>query len=224
MRIRKRSWKHWGLLTAILAIPAMALSQAGDAGGVLVVAGGDGQATLVRLRGKSYVELEDLARLTRGSLSFNGKQTTLTLPGTTGTVVEKSPANPEFSKDFLRSGIEEMTVIREWRIALTNAIQRGIPVTGDWMGLYQGQAQKDLRLASVAAGTDSDRNAYQLLSNEYDKMKKLSDRFVAEHASQTYTSPDSLESDPLNQQVLTCARALAAMAATGQYVDDGSCH
>lgn len=212
------------MLAATLAVPAMALSQAGDAGGVLVVAGEDGQAPVVRLRGKSYVELEDLARLTRGSLSFNGKQTTLTLPGTAGTEVAKTSTNPEFSKDFLRSGIEEMTVIREWRVALTNAIQRGIPVTDDWMGLYQGQAQKDLRLASVAAGTDSDRNAYQLLSNEYDKMKKLSDRFVAQHASQTYTSPDALESDPLNQQILSCARALAAMAATGQYVDDGSCH
>jgi hypothetical protein len=33
-----------------------------------------------------------------------------------------------------------------------------------------------------------------------------------------------LKSDPLNEQILSCARALAAMAASGQYVDDGSCH
>ena len=32
------------MLAATLAVPAMALSQAGDAGGVLVVAGEDGQA------------------------------------------------------------------------------------------------------------------------------------------------------------------------------------
>jgi hypothetical protein len=92
------------------------------------------------------------------------------------------------------------------------------------MALYRGPAQTNLRLASVAAETDSDRDAYQLLSNEYDNMKKLTDRFVALHASQTYTSPDALENDPLDQQILNCARSLVAMAATGQYADDGSCH
>jgi hypothetical protein len=33
-----------------------------------------------------------------------------------------------------------------------------------------------------------------------------------------------LKSDPLDQQILNCARSLAAMAASGQFVDDGSCH
>ena len=40
----------------------------------------------------------------------------------------------------------------------------------------------------MAATTDSDRNADQLTSNEFDNMKKLSDRFVAAHASRNYTS------------------------------------
>jgi hypothetical protein len=92
------------------------------------------------------------------------------------------------------------------------------------MALYRGPALTSLRLASVAVETDSDHNAYQLLSNEYDNMKKLTDRFVALHASQTYTSPDALENDPLDQQILNCARSLAAMAASGEFVDDGSCH
>jgi hypothetical protein len=35
---------------------------------------------LLRLQGKSYVELEPLARQTHGSLSFNGEQTAWTLP------------------------------------------------------------------------------------------------------------------------------------------------
>jgi hypothetical protein len=171
------------------------------------------------------VELEALARLTHGSLSFNGNQTTLTLPGLPGSGPAKGVAtNSEFSKDFLRAGIEELAVIREWRIALTNAVQRGIPVTDDWIALYRSPAITDLRLASVAAATDSDRNAYQLISNEFDNMKKLSDRFVAAHTSLNYTSPDALKDDALDQQILNCARSLTAMAASGQYVDDGSCH
>jgi hypothetical protein len=223
--MRKRSQREWLILAALLVVPGIALSQAGEEARIFVVNGQAGQAAIVRLQGKSYVELEALARLTHGSLSFNGNQATLTLPGTPGNGPAKGVAtNSEFSKDFLRAGIEEMAVIREWRTALTNAVQRGIPVTDDWITLYRSPAITDLRLASVAAATDSDRNAYQLISNEFDNMKKLSDRFVAAHASLNYTSPDALKDDPLDQQVLNCARSLAAMAASGQYVDDGSCH
>jgi hypothetical protein len=223
--MRKRSLREWLILAALLVVPGIAVSQAGEEARIFVVNGQTGQAPVVRLQGKSYVEVEALARLTHGSLTFNGNQTTLTLPGPTGTAPAKGVAtNSEFSKDFLRAAIEEMAVIREWRIALTNAVQRGIPVTDDWIALYRSPAITDLRLTSVAAATDSDRNAYQLISNEFDNMKKLSDRFVAAHTSLNYTPPDTLKDDALDQQILNCARSLTAMAASGQYADDGSCH
>jgi hypothetical protein len=177
------------------------------------------------LRDKSYVELEALAKLIHGTLSFSGNQVTLTLPGvganTATTIVgEKS----EFSREFLRAAIEEMAMIREWRIALTNAVQNGIPIGDDWMAIYRGPALTNLRLTAVAASTDPDRSAYQLLLNEYDNMNKLSDRFVAAHTAQQYLPPDSLKDDALNLQILSCARSLASMATSGQFVDDGSCH
>jgi hypothetical protein len=227
--MRKRMWREWaiwaaaGVVGGLVVVPEMVLSQGVEESRNLVIAGQAGQAAVVRMQGKSYVDLEALARLTRGSLSFNGNQVTLTLPGAnTATTVagEKS----DFSREFLRAGIEEMTMVREWRIVLTNAVQNGIPIGDDWMAIYRGPALRNLRLASVAASTDADRSAYQLLSNEYDNMKKLSDRFVAAHTAQNYLPPDSLKSDPLNEQILSCARSLAAMAASGQFVDDGSCH
>lgn len=227
--MRKRMWREWAILAGAVVVaglaivPGMVLSQGLEDSRTFVIDGQAGQAPVMRLRGKSYVELEALARLTHGSLSFNGNQVTLTLPGAnTATTVtgEKS----DFSKEFLRAGIEEMTMVREWRIVLTNAVQNGIPIGDDWMAIYRGSALKSLRLASVAASTDADRSAYQLLSNEYDNMKKLSDRFVAAHTAQNYLPPDSLKSDPLDERILNCARSLAAMAASGQFVDDGSCH
>src|SRR5208282_4184943 len=143
-------------------------------------------------------------------------------PANTATTIAGDKS--EFSKEFLRAGIEEMSTVREWRIALTNAVQNNFLIGDDWIAGYRGPALRNLRLASVAAATDSDRSAYQLLSNEFDNMKKLSDRFVAAHTAQEYTPTDALKSDPLDQQILSCARSLAAMAATGQFVDDGSCH
>ncbi|MGC2528310.1 MAG: hypothetical protein WA639_11215 [Candidatus Acidiferrum sp.] len=223
--MRKKSRSRWLILAALLAAPGLALSQAGDDNRTLVFSGQPGQAPVVRMQGKSYVELEALARLTHGSLTLNGNQTTLTLPGSAAnTATSVSGEKSEFSKDFLQRGIEEMATVREWRIALTNAVQNGFPVGDDWIGLYQGPALKNLRLAAVAASTDSDRNAYQLLSNEFDNRKKLSDQFVAAHTSMNYTPTDALKNDPLDQQILICARSMAAMAASGQFVDDGSCH
>jgi len=223
--MRKRSWIEWVMLAAVLVVPGMVLSQGVEESRSLVINGQAGQAPVVRMQGKSYVELEALARLTHGSLSFNGSQVTLTLAGSgANTATTVAGEKSEFSREFLRAGIEEMAMIREWRTALTNAVQNGFPIGDDWMIIYREPALRNLRLAAVAASTDPDRSAYQLLSNEYDNMKKLSDRFVAAHTAQNYMPPDSLKSDPLNEQILSCARSLAAMAASGKFVDDGSCH
>jgi hypothetical protein len=228
--MRKRLWREWailavaGALAGLVVVPGMVLSQGVEESRTLLISGQSGQAPVVRMQGKSYVELEALARLTHGSLSFSGNQVTLTLPSSGATTTTIAGEKSEFSKEFLRAGIEEMAVIREWRIALVNAVQKGYAVTNDWINYYRSPAVTNLRLASVAASTDADRKGYQLLSNEFDNMKMLSDRFVDAHTAMHYTSLDALESDPLDQKILNCARSLAAMAASGQFVDDGSCH
>src|SRR5208282_2788568 len=129
-----------------------------------------------------------------------------------------------FSKEFMRAGIEVGSTIREWRTALTSAVQNGYPVTDDFVAAYRGQVATNLRLASVAVSTDSDRSAFQLLSNEFDNMQKLSNKILAARQDMNYISADALKDDPLNQQILSCARSLAAMAASGQFQDDGTCH
>jgi len=195
--------------------------------GTLVVSGQPGQTPVLQINGRSYVDITALARLINGSLSFKGSQVTLTMPGagdsTPPAAAASQPASA-FSKDFLRAGIEEMSVIREWRSALVNAVQNGYPVTDAFVAAYRGQASTSLRLASVAASTDSDHNAFQLLSNEFDNMQKLSNKVLAARKDMNYISADALKDDPLNQQVLNCARSLAAMASSGQFQDDGSCH
>jgi len=40
----------------------------------------------------------------------------------------------------------------------------------------------------------------------------------------TYIAPDALENDPLDKKIVNCAHSLGAMAASGQFHDDGSCH
>jgi hypothetical protein len=116
-----------------------------------------------------------------------------------------------------------MSLVREWHSALANAIQNGFPLAESWLSQYRIQAQAGLRLASVAASTDSDQSAAQLLNNEFENMKTLSSNYVAARQSLDYIAPDALANDALNQKIVNCGHSLAAMAASGQFVDDGSC-
>lgn len=184
---------------------------------------------MVQMGGRSYVDIEALARVANGSLSFRGNQIVLTLPSTGGSTPASNHETSQseakgFSKDFLKAGIEEMAAIREWRSALMNAIRQGYPVTNDWLENFRGQAQQNLRLVSLAASTESDRKALQLLTNEFSNMRKLSDRFLEANKSRTYVSPNALDNDALDKRILNCAHSLAAMASNDQFLDDGSCH
>jgi hypothetical protein len=216
------------MLIAFLSGPGLSWPQTAQQNLSFNVTGQPGQAPVLQMNGRSYVDIEALARLTNGSLSFHGNQITLKLPASStstpaATPPPSQPAGSEFSKDFLRAGIEEMSVIREWRSALVSAVQNGYPVTDDFVSRYRGQAGTSLRLASVAVSTDSDQSAFQLLSNEFDHMQKLSNKILAARKDMNYISPDALKGDPLDAQILSCARSLAAMAASGQLQDDGSC-
>jgi len=190
----------------------------------LVVTGHPGELPVVEMGGHFYVNVEALTRLANGSLSFKGNQIVLTLPGPATNVEPSQPGASGFSKDFLKAGIEEMEVIREWRSTLKNAIGQGFPVTEDWVDNYRARAEQSLRLVSLAVATDYDRSAFELLTNEFKNMRKLSDRFVEAGKGRVYVSPKSLDDDPLDQKILKCARSLAAMVANSQFVDDGSCH
>jgi hypothetical protein len=194
----------------------------------LVLTGHPGELAVMEMGGRYYVDVEALTRVANGSIHFKGNQIVLTLSmPAANTPATNSQASPSaasgFSKDFLRAAIEEMSVIREWRSALINAVRQGYPVTEDWVAGFRGQAQENLRLVSVAASTDADRNALRLLNNEFTNLKKLTDRFVDANRSRSYVPPNALDNDPLDQRILSCAHSLAAMAANNQFVDDGSC-
>lgn len=216
------------ILVMLLIVPALALSQATQEPQTLTVSGQSGQLTVLKMNGHSYVDLEALAQVVHGSLSFNGKQITLTLSSATGTSPAadssaNSSASTGLSKGFLKAGIEAMSTLREWHSALANAIQNGFPIAADWLAQYRNQTSTALRLASVATSTESDQSAYQLLNNEFENMKTLSNNYVAARQSVEYIAPDALANDPLNQKIINCGHSLAAMAADGQFVDDGSC-
>ena len=211
----------WLTSLLFLCSSVLVLTRAAQHNRTFTVAGHSGEIPVTEMGGRSYVEIEALARLANGSLGFRGNQIVLTLPPSNANT--STTAAPGFTKEFLRAGIEQMSVIREWRNTLISAVQRGFPITDDWMTSFSDRAQHDLRLVSLAASTESDKNALHLLTNEFNNMKQLSDRFVEANKSTTYIRTHALENDPIDPRILNCGHSLAAMAASGQFVDDGSC-
>src|SRR5271168_3550309 len=105
-------------LALLLALPVVAGAQTQQQAGTLSIAGQPDQAALVRINGKSYVDIESLTRITHGSVRFQGSQTILTLPaaaGTAGAIVAQPVKIPQLSEGFLSAEIEALTQIREWR-------------------------------------------------------------------------------------------------------------
>jgi hypothetical protein len=209
-------------LVVVLALPVAGAAQQA---GVLTIGGQADQAPLIRVNGKSYVDIESLARLTHGSVSFQGSQTILTLPGGgSGAATTPTAKTPQLSWTFLSAEIEALTQIREWRVALVNAIENNYPVTDKWVGNMRRSADAKLQLAVAAAATDPDQKAAELLRNEFNAMQQMSDGFLAMQAKANYISPDSFSHNPQDDKILSCQRALVSMAETKQFQDEGSCH
>jgi hypothetical protein len=182
---------------------------------------------VIQVQGKNYVEVDELARITGGSLRFVGNQIILTLAGggDTSAHAEQSAPQPAagFSKPFLTAGIETMREILEWHAALKTAIERGYPLSDEWFGNLRRQIQSSLEHAEAVASTDTDQKALPLLVNEFNNMGTLTDRYLRITANRDYIAPESLSSDPLEQKLLTCWHSLESMASSNRFVDDGSC-
>jgi hypothetical protein len=228
--MRRRKSLACLLATLFLLVPEIGLSQSRT----LIINGQSTQVPVIQVNGRSYVDLEALASAVNGSLSSAGSQIAFSVPlGSATTALPTTVArpassaapasNPGFSKGFLNAGIEAAATLREWHTALASAIQNGFPVTNGVLAPYRAQATTNLRLVSVAVSTDSDRGAYQLLNNEFQNMVKLTDKYVTARADMNYVSPDALQNDDVNQRFVACGHSLGAMAASGQFVDDGSC-
>jgi len=214
-------------LVAILLVPLLVLVAQQTSS--LLIEGPQGQAKVIQVQGKSYVELGELARITGATLRFAGNKIILTLPvdGDTSSQTERSAPVPRptagLSRPFLSAGIETMREILEWHAALKTAIERDYPLSDEWLGNFRRQIQASLKHAEAAASTDMDQKALPLLVNEFNNMGALNDRYLKITVSRVYLAPDSLSSDPLEQKLLTCWHSLESMASSNQFVDDGSC-
>ena len=231
--MRDNGW-GWSLLFLMFLLYQLTSAQVTPQNRNLVVNGKSGVATVVQINRRTYVDLETLVRITNGSVGFQRNQITLTLPGSDARAAAAPPepdqptAHPGLSRNFMIAGIETIAQMREWASTMANAIQHGYGVTESWAADYREKAANSLKQASASVSTDADRNALQLLTNEFESVEAWSNELVEAKKSMDTakysTSSNALRNEPLSQKIINCGRFLGTMLGSAEFRDDPSCH
>jgi hypothetical protein len=211
----------------------MALAQTQGLGEALLVQGYQGKVPVIRDHGHVFVDVQDLARITKGSLSFKENRIILTLaPSDASEPARDTATKSGFSPAFMRAAIEAMASIREWGGMMQVIVQNGYPVgkamAGNTIRAYQGRAADSVALASAAASTEDDHYGLELLRNEFNNLQAWAESFVDARnslsAADLSTSEHPLKDDQDAQKIIRCGQFLPQMFAGGTFQDDAACH
>jgi hypothetical protein len=221
------------VLVAVLMTALTTSAQMQPQRETLSVQGYPGLASVFRARGRIFVDVEELARITNGSLTFDKNRMILSVP-----LSDRFPQGvddartAEFSPAFRKAAIEAMASTREWGGMLQVIVQNGYPVgkamAGNTIRAYQGRAADSIALAAAAASTDPDYRGLELLQNEFSNMQAWANRFIDARnslsAADLSTSENPLNNDADAQKIMACGQFLVQMFAGGAFQDDAACH
>lgn len=96
--------KLWTLLptSALLLLSGITLAQRGAQGRILTISGQAGQANVVEVGGRAYVEVEGLTHITHGTLSFDANRIILSFPSS---IVSPPAGEPAQTSNIPRRAI-----------------------------------------------------------------------------------------------------------------------
>jgi hypothetical protein len=140
-----------------------------------------------------------------------------------------APTQPpqRLSRDFASAAIAALAEMREMRGAVRTMVTYGLAVSDTWAQDDQGRVMTGLRQAQVAATTEDDLHALQLLENEAAKLASWADSvFAARQAlnGAMTVDPNALQNDPALAKIRGCGQFLNAMLVSGAFADDPTCH
>lgn len=198
----------------------------------LVVNGKTVDVAVVDVEGRSYVDIEGIAQLIGGSVTFEPNQITLTLPepAPAATPADATAATPpaadEMSKQFQQLAVFTLAEMREWRGAVSAVVTTGVPVVGTWPQDYHDRVGNDLLQATLGASTVQDNQAVQLLQQEYALLTDWANQVLGERKALDAArsiDPDSLQNDQALAKISKCGQFLSSMIVGGNFYDDSSC-
>jgi hypothetical protein len=139
-----------------------------------------------------------------------------------------APAEPPgISRGFAAQAIGALADMREWRGATSAMITHGLALGDAWAESYHQRVQEGLHQAQLAALTDSDRSALQLLQSEADNLTTWWNGVLAARQDlngATTIDPDALQNDTALAKIRACSQFLNSMLVSGTFTDNSNCH
>ena len=221
----------WALFLALATAGTQSgAAQSGHKVQPLSVNGHAGEAIVYQIDGKSYVDLQSLIRIANGSITLKGDQIILSFPASeepTSGADSHAPQGLTLSPDFMRAGVQELALLKDWVSKLAYALQRAEPGDGSRIVIFHDRALEGLHLAKVSASSNSDQNALQLLTNHFSAINTWSDKLIGERkradTAKYSMSADALKNDEHYQKIMKCMQSLNSMISGGTFHDDYAC-
>jgi len=217
------------VLALTLMFAGAAFAQNANTKKTLVMNGRAADGAVVQINGHSYVDIDTFARSLNATISFEAGRVILRVP-VAEPDAQAERAAPQLSKGFARAGISELAQMWEWKGAIASAIRSGV-AGGNWLGPWlkdhRVRAEASLSQTSLAAKTESDQRALQLLKNQLTNLGEWDSNTQATILSlngEQTVNPAVAQNDPLLAKISECGNFLNAMLVGGEFADSPSCH
>jgi hypothetical protein len=222
---RIRDHKYVAVFGIILSLAGVLLAQS-TRDKILVVNGKTAGTPVVQIDGRYYMDIETVAQITNGLVTVEPDRIILTMRAPNSSI--PPPQAPEgLSKEFARAGIAELAEMREWRGAIGAVLTYNVPFVGTWPQDYHDRVEGSLMQVAVAASTASDRDALQLLRNEFANLADWASSVVATRQALNATKtvdPNVMQNDRALAKLSDCSSFLSGMFVSGMFADSPSCH
>jgi hypothetical protein len=212
---------------ALLSLAGVLWAQRGP-DKTLVVNGKTIGSPVIQLGGRSYVDVDTLAQITNGVIAVQPDRIVLTIPlASSGAPPPASPPTDAPSREFAREAIGLLAEMREWRGAIGTTRSYNVQFTGTWPQDYHDRVGASFQHVALAATTPADRDALQLLRNEFDNLSNWANSVIAERLALNATKtvdPNVMQNDQMLAKISDCSNFLSSMLVSGSFADSPSCH
>jgi hypothetical protein len=138
------------------------------------------------------------------------------------TLPRPSLPTARLSKDFASAALSTLAEMMEPKGALGTLVKFGLAVNGSWAQIYHERVQLSLDQTTLAASTNADRNALQLLNTQFANLASWESVVIAEHQDLNgprSVAPDSLQNDAVLTKFSKCGRFLSGMLGSGIHLE-----
>jgi hypothetical protein len=140
---------------------------------------------------------------------------------------ETDPA--KLSPSFAATALGAASRIQFTQSRITNSIRMGFPLGGGfWIRTDLDAIDESLRVATLTATNEADRQTLWQLQNQTDRLRVWCEWLIDQNRNlrlaNYFISPEPLDNDENYQNIATCTRFLLSMVATGRLEQvDRSC-